>query len=104
MKLTKQQRKAKVRAVMAAEQAREEARLPLSKADIKALFDAVDVGLQQADCDRTLRHTLVFLRKHDLPQERVVTWLAEYGGYCDCEVIGNVEVAGARLLAAWSVR
>ena len=90
-KQEKQRRKAMVHAQIAAQHAREEARLPLPKPTIKALFDAVDVGLSQTDCDHTLRHTIAFLQQHDLPQERVVAWLAEYGGYCDCEVIANVE-------------
>ena len=86
----KQWRKAMVRAQTAAQYAREEARLPLPKSTTKALFDAVDAGLVKTGCDHTLRHTIAFLQ-HDLPQEPVIAWLAEHGGYCDCEVIANVE-------------
>ena len=27
----------------------------------------------------------------NLPEATVIPWLGEYGGYCDCEVLANVE-------------
>jgi len=38
-----------------------------------------------------LRETIQFLEKKKLSVELVVTWLRKHGGYCDCEVIYNVE-------------
>jgi hypothetical protein len=73
--------------------AEEEAKLPLTKADLKALFDHVDSRLAEHGCDHTLVHTREFLTQRGLPQETVVPWLREYHGYCDCEVIANVEEA-----------
>lgn len=87
----KQRRKAIVQELARAEQTRSEAQLPLAKADIKALFDAVDTELQERGCNHTLAHTLAFLQRRNLSQESVIAWLAEYHGYCDCEVIANVE-------------
>jgi hypothetical protein len=34
---------------------------------------------------------LLSLKKRGLEVERIVPWLREYGGYCDCEVIYNVD-------------
>ena len=87
----KQKRKALLAQVKQAEQAKQEDGLPLSKSEIKALFDYVNVRLEADDCDHTLRHTLAFLSERHLPARPVVVWLQEYGGFCDCEVIANVE-------------
>jgi hypothetical protein len=73
------------------ERANAEARMPLSKEELKELFDWVDERLQGIDCDNTLSHTLIFLRDRNLTEELIVPWLGEYGGFCDCEVIANVE-------------
>ncbi len=31
------------------------------------------------------------VEKHGLDVERIVSWLRKHGGYCDCEVLANVE-------------
>ena len=67
------------------------AALPLSTAQMAALFNFVDDRLQESECDNTLRHTVSFLQKHQFPQEPVLAWLRNAGGYCDCEVIFNAE-------------
>jgi hypothetical protein len=38
-----------------------------------------------------MRFTTDFLRKRGLDVARVVSWLRDHGGYCDCEVLANVE-------------
>jgi len=58
---------------------------------MKELFDFVDEGLAKSNCDHTLRHTLSFLKAHNIPSEPVLQWLQNAGGYCDCEVIMNAE-------------
>ena len=66
------------------------ASIPMPHVDLRALFDFLDrEGAQQ--CDHTLRETIQFLRQRGLDVERVVPWLRAHGGYCDCEVIFNVE-------------
>lgn len=67
------------------------ASLPLSTAEMQALFDFVDEELCKGDCDNTLRYTIAFLEQKQLPKEQVITWLENAGGYCDCEVIANAE-------------
>ena len=63
--------------------------MPLSHDDLRALFDGLDAALEDG-CDHTLRHTRELLRERGLDEERVLPWLAEYGGHCDCEVLANV--------------
>jgi hypothetical protein len=70
--------------------AAEEARMPISKSQLKELFDYLDSALAEG-CDHTLRHSQVFLRTHGYSEAIVVPWLGKYGGYCDCEVLANVE-------------
>ena len=66
--------------------------MPLSKTDLKALFDWLDETADQG-CDGTLRWTRHFLHAHGLPEGAIVDWLMDYGGGCDCEVLANVEEA-----------
>jgi len=63
---------------------------PISKCDLINLFDFLrhkDVSL----CDHTLKETTAYLEERGLPVEDVLQWLRQNGGYCDCEVIYNVE-------------
>jgi hypothetical protein len=86
-----QRRKAILDQMAQKHRAEEEAKLPLSKAELKALFQYVDHRLDERGCDHTLTHTLEFIAQRNLRPETIVPWLNEYGGYCDCEVIANVE-------------
>ena len=70
--------------------ATERDKVPISSERIEQLFDHLDQQLEAADCDHTLRFTIGFLTSHGIADEPVVEWLAEHGGYCDCEVLGNV--------------
>jgi Protein of unknown function (DUF2695) len=79
--------------------------LPASKEDLLALFEWVhDKLLEGSDqtlkytidqlaggCDHTLKHTLEFAARHNLKIDGLVQWFNKYGGYCDCEVVINVE-------------
>lgn len=65
--------------------------MPLSKSQLSDLFDVLDERLEESGCDHTLAVTRSFLAAHSLPAATVLPWLAEYGGYCDCEVLANVE-------------
>ncbi len=83
------ERRARLRAWKQGERAAREAAMPVSHGDLRALFDALD-GALEGGCDRTLRHTREFLRARGMDEARVLPWLAEYGGHCDCEVLANV--------------
>jgi hypothetical protein len=66
-----------------------EATLPAPKSEIKALFDYLDENVE--DCDDTLRQTVEFVRERNLPEEPIISRLNKHGGFCDCEVLANVE-------------
>jgi hypothetical protein len=65
--------------------------LPIALPALKALFGYVDQQLESMACDNTLRHALDFIRINSLPEQAVVTWLKDNGGYCDCEALMNCE-------------
>lgn len=88
----KARKKALLKTWQAEVQRRFEASLPMTKLQFATLFDALDQILETHDCDHTNQHTRNILRTMKLPNiEIVITWLQEYGGYCDCEVLWNVE-------------
>jgi hypothetical protein len=65
--------------------------LPVSQDEMKALFDHLDLGLSDSECDHSLLHTLEFIRMRNLPEEKVIAWLESAGGFCDCESLDNAE-------------
>ncbi|HSY10021.1 MAG TPA: DUF2695 domain-containing protein [Candidatus Dormibacteraeota bacterium] len=66
------------------------ASIPMPQQDLRNLLDHLDRENPQP-CDHTLRETIEFLKKRGLDVEHIVPWLREHGGYCDCEVIFNVD-------------
>jgi hypothetical protein len=87
----RERRKRLIKEMDEAVQSVQEMRVPISKSDLHDLFNWIDKQVEDNGCDHTLRHALEFVRARRLPEEKVVTWLNEFGGYCDCEVILNVE-------------
>lgn len=67
------------------------ASMPMQVDNFLALFDELNDKLGDDLCDHTLRFTEQFLNKHQMPLQNVIPWLREHGGYCDCEVLFNVE-------------
>ena len=64
---------------------------PVAVPMLKALFNYVDSQLDSTECDHTLRYVRDFIRSRELPEEAVVSWLENNGGYCDCEAVVNAE-------------
>ncbi|HEY2840769.1 MAG TPA: DUF2695 domain-containing protein [Pirellulales bacterium] len=64
--------------------------IPMAHHDLRDLFDHLDRE-DAPSCDHTPRETIAFLQHRGLDVEPVLAWLREFGGYCDCEVIYNVE-------------
>ena len=57
--------------------------LPTSRENFEALFDHLH---------DTLKFSVAFLQSLKLDNiEAITKWLGENGGYCDCEVLANVE-------------
>lgn len=77
-------------AIRAKERATARAAFPLDPLTLADLFRWVDEQLRGEACDYTLRHARIWLDTHGHDTDRVVAWLEDNGGYCDCEV-GNVE-------------
>ena len=65
--------------------------MPISRADLGELFDFLDDELGREPCDHSLSRTRSFLAARQLADVAILPWLGEYGGYCDCEVLANVE-------------
>ena len=69
-----------------------ESSLPMSRDNFKRLFDHLDTHLSDKDCDDTNSLTKTFLVQSNIQKVgEVLEWLAEHGGYCDCEILANVE-------------
>lgn len=66
------------------------ASIPIPHLDLRDLFDFLDRE-DAPECDHTLRETTEFLVSRSLDPAIVTPWLQQHGGYCDCEVIYNVE-------------
>lgn len=64
--------------------------IPMLHQDLRELFDHLDTD-RSAECDHTLRVTTAFLQQRGLDVTRIVPRLSEHGGYCDCEVLANLE-------------
>ena len=66
--------------------------LPISRENFIQLFDFLDNKLGEHDCDDSLKLTTEFLKDNKIENiDEIKFWLQENGGYCDCEVLGNVE-------------
>jgi len=87
----KRRRSKLVSAIVAKDTAEAVAKMPISFTDLGALFDHLDEVFGNEGCDHTLKITNSFLDSRQLNKSTIVPWLGEYGGYCDCEVLANVE-------------
>ncbi|MCP4986377.1 MAG: DUF2695 domain-containing protein [Colwellia sp.] len=65
--------------------------MPISFKDLATLFNRLDEVLSNESCDHTPKITKAFLESKNLNIKKILPWLEEYGGYCDCEVLANVE-------------
>ena len=66
--------------------------LPTNVNTFPELFDYLDIQLGEKGCDHTTILTSTFLdRKGVSNATQVLGWLADNGGFCDCEVLANVE-------------
>lgn len=74
-----------------------EASMPLSKEELQGLVEYLD-SEEASGCDHTAKKTLSYLRSRSLDPERIVPWLRSLGGYCDCEVLANVEQQFEKIL------
>jgi len=64
--------------------------LPADQALFKRLFDYLDEKLQ-IGCNHTDKLTRDFLATNCDNTEEIIEWLNKHGGFCDCEILWNVE-------------
>jgi len=66
--------------------------LPMYREKFKELFDHLDITLNEQGCDDDHALTISFLKSANVQNTGdVIAWLKDHGGYCDCEVLANVE-------------
>jgi len=70
--------------------------IPIPHQDLLDLFDQLERS--GFACNHTLSETKAFLQGRNLASEKVYAWLRENGGYCDCEVLANVDDKYGELL------
>jgi hypothetical protein len=87
----KAKRHAIKQALRQTEQERFRSTLPLAPELLRALFDFIDRQLGEAGCDNTLKYAMLFVSQRELESGRAIAWLESLGGFCDCEVLANVE-------------
>jgi len=69
-----------------------EKNLPMSRDNFKMLFDYLDSELKAKKCDDDHEITRTYLNVIGVENtEKILGWLRAKGGYCDCEVLANVE-------------
>ncbi len=67
--------------------------LPMSYEEFKELFSYLNIELGEKGCGGTLKLTETFLTYNSPTKfDEVIKWLEEKGGYCDCEVMMNVNI------------
>ena len=66
--------------------------LPIGESVFLVLFDNLDIELGKHNCDHTTKLTEIFLAKNNIENKNtVIEWFADNGGFCDCEILANVE-------------
>lgn len=66
--------------------------LPMSRAQFNGLFDYLSLALQKEACNDDHTLTFCFLELIGVKNsDEVMDWLLVNGGYCDCEILANVE-------------
>jgi hypothetical protein len=81
----------KLDAWKAGERAKAEVALPAPKEVLLELFAVLDERLATTPCDHSLRLTTAWADKAGIDRDKLAHWARENGGFCDCEVLANVE-------------
>lgn len=73
------------------EQREFEESLPMKGSDFLLLFDFLDKELDETDCDGGLSLLNKYCKQQNVNFDMLKNWFRQYGGFCDCEILGNVE-------------
>lgn len=74
-----------------AEQAAHAAHMPLDRPQLEALLEHLERHVELVGCDHSTSATQSWARERDVAVPGLLRGFAEYGGYCDCEVVMNVD-------------
>ena len=89
--MDKNERKKILRELKEKKKAEFEKSVPISRDLFEELFDFLDRQIEKNGCNHSVEITTSFLNERNILSEPVLNWLEEHGGYCDCEVLMNVE-------------
>ena len=84
------------------------AAMPLAVDEVRHLFDFVadNIGPIGPDlsssCDHSLRFAKEWCERNNLDDSVILEWLRENGGFCDCEILWNVDERLEEALAGQS--
>jgi hypothetical protein len=67
------------------------AALPIKPDELEELFFYIRSRFKSQLCDHTSKLTMQYLIDNRLPFPKIIAWLNENGGYCDCKVLENIE-------------
>ena len=65
--------------------------LPIDEILILELFDYLDLQLGDRECNHDYSMTNDFLKSKGINNGKIFDWFQEHGGYCDCEILNNIE-------------
>lgn len=93
MKITEKRKRKEARKILTQKELDDfRASLPMKEKHFVALFHFLEKALQEHPCNHTLGYTTLFLTENKVPDpEKVISWLTSHEGYCDCEVLYNIE-------------
>ena len=78
-------------AYLRTEQVASAALMPLDRAQLESLLEHVEAAVASEDCDHSRKVTDAWGAQHGVDLDRLHEGLEEYGGFCDCEVVMNVD-------------
>ncbi len=67
------------------------AALPIKPDELEELFFYIRSRFKNQLCDDTAKFTMQYLVDNRLPFPKIIAWLNENGGYCDCKILENIE-------------
>ena len=65
--------------------------LPIEKELIIELFDYLDNELEKQNCNDDYKIAKSFFQIKGMNNEKIYEWFKKNGGYCDCEILYNIE-------------
>ena len=67
------------------------ASFPLKEEEFSPIFDFLDTELEKHSCKGDLTLLKKYCENKNIDKEALIEWFRQHGGYCDCEILANVE-------------